>query len=227
MRLFILIFSSLFIFSSSNSFSQSDLTFGSTGVVHPDTLYIGDPINFSFWIVNQSNIVFTDSVDVLCETYEEISGNPISNVQMGTYISQTGTILPGDSMFISIDATVSFSSFALGDNIVVIWPMSISPGVVVDTSFTSIHIKPNPNSYHVLFNDELNIFPNPMSDFLRINLASEAYTSLSIIDLFGNVVREYRFVKEQVIRRDDLAPGIYILEFSINGYTITKKIVII
>jgi hypothetical protein len=41
--------------------AQIQLGFGSNGVDHADTVQYGDPITFSFYIINQSNTFIQDS----------------------------------------------------------------------------------------------------------------------------------------------------------------------
>ena len=205
--------------------AQSHLTFGSDGVMHPDTLSMGDPINFSFWIINQGNVSFTDSVDVFCQTFD-VSGIQLSNVQMGSYIGTNSTIDPGDSLYISINGTVTSSSYVVGDNIVVIWPSSLIPGTTSDTSFTNIHIKSNMTSVLDKSFDHISIYPNPMLEFSYIDCPSTSISSLRIFDILGNIVEYKSDLQQNIIYRDGLKSGIYIIEIIVNSRVITKRVIV-
>ena len=61
---FYLVVSVIILFSFKISAQQSNLSFGADGVVHEDTLSIGDTINFNFWIVNQGASNYNDSISI-------------------------------------------------------------------------------------------------------------------------------------------------------------------
>ena len=162
----------LFLFFSIGSHTvvaQSSLSFGSSGVQHEDTLAIGDSIHFSFWLVNEGNVAINDSVQVLCETFD-IIGASISSMSIGGVYNAAGSLSVGDSILINITELVTFSSYVLGDNIIVIWPASITPGIV-DTSTTPIHILNSVLAGLELegSSNDLTAFPNPTNDYLILS----------------------------------------------------------
>ena len=52
------------------------LSFSASGVQHEDTLYFGDSIHVSFWLVNQGTTSIYDFVSIISNTYD-INGNQI------------------------------------------------------------------------------------------------------------------------------------------------------
>ena len=112
---------------SNSMIAQSNLSFGSSGVQHEDTLHIGDSIHFSFWLVNQGAANINDSISMSCETFDVI-GTSISSMSIGDNYNTAGSLSIGDSIFVTITEVVSYASYVLGDNIVVIWPAFIGSG---------------------------------------------------------------------------------------------------
>ena len=81
----------ILFFSINNQLSSQSITFGYQGVIHEDTLQIGDSIHFNFWIVNQGNLNIDDSININCETFD-IMGGSISGMQIGNTYNNGGTI---------------------------------------------------------------------------------------------------------------------------------------
>ena len=159
----------LTIVKSSSVMAQTNLSFGSSGVQHEDTLQIGDSIHFSFWLINDGNANINDSISMLCETFDVI-GNSISSMSIGDSYNTVGSLNVGDSIFVTITEEVTFSSYVLGDNIVVIWPAFIGSGSI-DTSMTNVHVLGSVTGYSELefSSDKLRIFPNPVSRDIYVN----------------------------------------------------------
>ena len=176
-------------FISRSLLAQSNLSFGVSGVQHEDTLSIGDSIHFSFWLVNQGAVNINDSIYISCETFDAI-GSSISSMSIGEAYNTAGGLGVGDSIFVTITEEVSFSSYVLGDNIVVIWPASIGSGDV-DTSITPIHILGAVSSDSELerLNNKLIIFPNPVKGYFTIsNQLGLPISRVTMSDNLGNLL---------------------------------------
>jgi len=118
------------------------LSFGASGVQHEDTLYFGDSIHVSFWLVNQGTTPIYDFVSILSYTYD-INGTQIGWGTLnawGNYYNTDSSLTVGDSILINMTASVTLFSYVLGDNIIEIFPGMNGLGNVVDTSLTPIHI---------------------------------------------------------------------------------------
>lgn len=215
--------------SSSSLIAQSNLSFGVSGVQHEDTLYIGDSIHFTFWLINQGNGNINDSIFMLCETFDDI-GTSLSSMPIGGSYNTVGSLNVGDSIFVAITEVVTYASYVLGDNIVVIWPASIGSGGV-DTSITFIHILDSipAGSELELSANNLLIFPNPSSDNLYFNNKTDiSIPSIYISDYFGNVVFKESPVELNnfSVNVSGLKQGIYFVILRFNNREITKKIII-
>ena len=219
----------LFIFFSSTVFSQiSDLSFGFQGVSHEDTLHIGDTIHFDFWVVNQAVVPVNDSLSIHCETFDDL-GNSIASMSIGDYYNTVGSLDPGDSLFITISEVISYQSYVLGDNIIVIWPASIGGGTV-DTSVTDIYIL---DSIPSILNEGLGcnnilLYPNPAyQDVLFLNSPCPV-SSIQIFDVFGRLKYldlDVSLDAESVPLRE-LANGIYSVEIISNRERYVFKIIV-
>ena len=224
MRRFII--SIIFIFFFSKAHTQDYLGFGYNGVLHEDTLHIGDSIHFSFWIVNQGVNSFNDSIFINCSTYDNNSGLILS-MPIGSVYNISDSILSNDSIYITITSLVSLQSFSLGDNIVVIWPASVSPANV-DTSITSVHILGSSNDINELNISQPLIFPNPVSQNLYIENIEGIY-SIHITTLLGEVLINKNNLNTNFFKIDvsSLSPGSYFLNLrNGKGEFVVRKIIV-
>jgi len=74
--------------------------------------------------------------------------------------------------------------------------------------------------------NSFSIYPNPATDVINISNGIDSIQNVKITDLNGRVVKETTLDIEQAqINISDLAQGIYILNATSNGRTITEKIV--
>lgn len=71
-----------------------------------------------------------------------------------------------------------------------------------------------------------NVFPNPVSDFLKIELANVNQASLSIYDLTGREVKRQEIQETGLVDLSGLTAGFYQLVLNNNDYRLTKKIII-
>ena len=129
---------------SNTADAQIQLGFGSNGVDHADTVQYGDPITFSFYIVNQSNTVIQDSISINLTVWDQFF-NQSNNMSLGSYMTPSGSLSSGDSLSITYTTPVIPQMYFLGDNLVVIWPGLVAPSFP-DTSITTVHVLGNPAS---------------------------------------------------------------------------------
>ena len=209
-----------------SAYSQMNISFGHTGISHEDTLAIGDTIHFNFWIVNQNNSVLIDSLSIECETFDD-NNNSISAMAIGLYYNTDGTLGPGDSIFISISEIISYSSYKLGDNIIVIWPALINTAGNIDTSITNIHILDNTNNI-IDFNqrEELLLFPNPNQGNFKIDFKqSPGNKEIEIFDHRGAVIfSKNNVIGAEFLYRENLKKGIYFIRIRTNKKSYIMKI---
>jgi len=69
------------------------------------------------------------------------------------------------------------------------------------------------------------VYPNPAIDFIRISNGVDSIENVTITDLNGRIVKQTILDANEQINISDLAQGVYILNATSNGKTITEKIV--
>ena len=223
---FYLVVSVIILFSFKISAQQSNLSFGVDGVVHEDTLSIGDTINFNFWIVNQGSSNYNDSIFISCETFDDF-GMSISAMSIGSFYNISGSLNPGDSLFVSISEVVTYQSYVLGDNIVVIWPASIGNGTV-DTSVTNVHIYDSLLTILDGSNDQIDFYPNPIvNNFLYIE-SKYPILSLRIVNYLGHTL----YVRDNIdsylfsVSLSKFKAGIYFVEYVTRKSRVVNKVLL-
>ena len=73
----------------------------------------------------------------------------------------------------------------------------------------------------------INIYPNPASDIINISFSKNIKGKLSIVDLFGSIVKSEQIDENSMtINVSNLCTGIYILKIEIDSKVINKKLLI-
>ena len=222
---FCLIF--ILFFSSFNGVAQQNhLTFGINGVVHEDSLSIGDTIHFNFWIVNQSVVPLTDSVSIHCEPFDDL-GSSISAMSIGSFYNTLGFLSPGDSLFVTISEIVTYQSYVLGDNIVVIWPASIGGGTV-DTSVTSVYIYDSLSTKLDIPHSDIQCFPNPIVNDVVFFDSSVPISFIRVVNNLGEII----YLLEDIDLLSSSIPlygfntGVYYIEFFSEKSRFISKVIL-
>ena len=221
----------LFLINLNNILAQSSISFGADGVQHEDTLYIGDTIHFSFWLVNQGNVSINDSISMSCETFDQSNGLSISSMSIGESYNTSGALSVGDSMYITISEVVTYQSYVLGDNIIVIWPASNTP-VAADTSFTEIHILDSLLISDIELNRAINnlvVFPNPVLENLYCYEQNNLFASSIILyDSFGKIIfrENHIFINNFKFNTKGLNKGVYFFKVIYDGNQVTRKVLV-
>ena len=229
-RIIIFVLSLIFSMSSESLIAQSDLSFGSSGIHHEDTLHIGDSIHFNFWLVNQGNSIINDSILMSCETFD-ILGIPISAMSIGNSYNTSGSLNVGDSIAVTITELVTYQSYVLGDNIIVIWPALIGVGTG-DTSTTNIHILDSVSTGDKLeiSGNKLIIYPNPIKDYFTIsNKLGLPISNIAMSDHLGRLIYNDKRIHHEPINLhfSNLNSGTYFIEAIVDHQRIIRKVILI
>jgi hypothetical protein len=87
-----------------------------------------------------------------------------------------------------------------------------------------------PNAINTIEEKAFDVFPNPTKSGIQImfNAKSTAVEIITLQDALGRIIETMRIHGEPayVFTTDNLAPGIYILEFSGNGIRLNKKVIV-
>ena len=74
---------------------------------------------------------------------------------------------------------------------------------------------------------DLSIFPNPTSDYLRIDSKKLETSNIRIFNLLGQLILELKEVNlPQSIDVRNFEKGIYVLEIEVSGSAVSKKIIV-
>ena len=85
-----------------------------------------------------------DSISINLTVWDQFF-NQSNTMSLGSYITPSGSLSLGDSLFITYTTPVIQQMYYLGDNLVVIWPGLVAPSSS-DTSITTVHVLGNPAS---------------------------------------------------------------------------------
>ena len=93
--------------------------------------------------------------------------------------------------------------------------------ITKDISFIATNYNEN------FLNSDIKVFPVPVKDILNINYKGNTTLTLEIIDITGKTVfRKNSLNPNNTINTNNLAKGLYYLNFKTNQNTITRKIVV-
>ena len=179
-----------------------------------DTLFYNsgtsDIIIYTVRIVNNGNDAYNGSISLRAyhngdtSTTEEKDQWVVSNFEVG----QVQTVTYQDSI-VSNDAR-----YKGGNNIIVIWPHSDSPGIQApDSSSDSIYIDGLTAIDDPLeFSLRVDVWPNPVRGKLNLHFFKDVHKleHVRIVNHVGQVIQEYKKPREEVFF-DDLSPGMYFI----------------
>lgn len=135
----------------------------------------------------------------------------VIRVQYDYYDLESSTLPLFSHIDISYDAGGFFS-----DQITLVLS-SVAPGTQASTASVNILNQ----------SDSINVYPNPVKNFFRLNGDLVGPSELNIIDPNGREVLSYENVENgQIVNIEDLLPGIYFLKVFNNGDSSIVKIVI-
>jgi hypothetical protein len=74
-------------------------------------------------------------------------------------------------------------------------------------------------------NDQIEIFPNPTSDYLNIESSSDRLESYELMTLTGQVIQEGELTGKDIVSLKGIPIGVYLLSVSTTEGRINKRIV--
>jgi len=72
---------------------------------------------------------------------------------------------------------------------------------------------------------EINVFPNPTSDFVTISIKDKNLANLRILNKLGDIIKEDSFIQDYKYSFANLPNGSYFVQIEINGVQTTYKII--
>ena len=206
----------LFLLLSLNSFAQTDtLSVYLGGTWNHNTANFNDPISVNVVFQNTGDSVF-NATDVYTVTTITNSGGAGDTVDIDTVFP--GVLFlssPGDSVSATLDWIVDNTKYMPGNNVTVIWPASGTSTVVVEDSLKLNTFVDTTNNILEVSILDLNVYPNPSSDLIRID-HDKPLKSISIIAMNGAQVASPK--PDFLVDISELARGMYIISIEdVNG----------
>ncbi len=213
------------------SAQQSSIGFDSIGFIGmPDTVATGELWQIGAFIRNYSSFdsLTNDSVRIV-GYIDTLAGPPYAQ-----YTSPWVNIslLPNDTIFyivpILFDATSAGAAFHIGNNVIVVWPVTTNPDFISsDTITVSVIVLDGIGTGPDIDIGEIRCYPVPASGPLYVTSSNRnmVIKEITIRDASGKIVAISDNPVEGIIT-DDWATGIYMLEVTFeNGKRSNFKIV--
>lgn len=214
-----LIFSALFFLLVIGTNAQASFGFANTSTLGlSDTVLMNATVTYGVSVKNTGNQPFSGNFTVYVAIQDTSN---MFLVSVDSTNLQTPSLLAGDSAGVTITHDIDPLKFMDGNNTVVIWPASPTTGTT-DSIFRDIFVITFQKTDELSIN-QLNIYPNPVSDFLMIRTEFEV-ENVRISDMNGKLVMT---TNETKLNLGSLDKGTYIIELNTtDGKTLRKKIMV-
>jgi hypothetical protein len=212
-----LIFTALFSLLGIGVNAQASFGFASTATPGlADTVLMNSTVTYGVSVQNTGNQPFSGSFAVIVGVYDSVF---MFIDIVDSIIIQTPSLLAGDTSGVTITHGISPSKFVDGNNTVVIWPIATGYSTT-DSIFRDIYVITFQDTDELSIN-QLNIYPNPVSDYLYIRSEMEV-ENVRILDLNGKEVFQSTYT---TFALPEIINGIYILEVKTKtGKYLRKKL---
>ena len=218
--------------NSGNSLSaQSSIGFDSIGFIGmPDTVATGEQWLIGAFIKNYSSFDSLDNDSVRIVGYIDTLSGP-TTPYLSPWVSNI-SLLPNDTIFfivpILFDATSAGAAFHIGNNVIVVWPITTNPDFFSsDTITVSVIVVDGVGTGPDIEIGEIRCFPVPAIGPLFVTSSNRnmVVKEITVRDATGKIVAVSDNPVTGIIT-DDWATGIYMLEITFeNGKRSTCKIV--
>ncbi|MBC8265775.1 MAG: T9SS type A sorting domain-containing protein [Flavobacteriales bacterium] len=210
------IFIFLFAINTRAQNGTVNTSFGYDGINIPDTVVIGDTIEFSCWVVNVGDDVLAENILLKAARYDANLG--LVNIRT---IGGQGPnfIYPDDSIqFVPgfLFEVVNSTNYLIGDNIVVIWPKADLPSGISQTNqylYSNLHVLSNSSISSIPEKGNkkaLSFYPQPANDKLHF---AEDVKSIQIFNILGKSMGSFN-IGESAIAISHIPDGLYLVKIS-------------
>jgi hypothetical protein len=99
--------------------------------------------------------------------------------------------------------------------------------VVADVTFDAVNSNESAGIYEATISFVIKVFPNPTAKSINFNFTNTVASKISISDVLGKEVYTINNSEKQItLDLSDWNTGIYIVHFSSNSYSVSKKIIV-
>ena len=218
-----IIFSLFLLASVSVSGQGISVTFGANGIQFPDTVYLGDTVYYSCWVVNSGDDVLAENILLETANYSQSQG--LTNVRT---IGGQGPnfIFPNDSIQFSpgfLYEIVTQQNYLLGDNIVVIWPKVSSPiNQSTQHEYKNVYVKGSAIISSVVdLSDKLQFFPSPANNKISFD-GVKNICEIQIFDLQGRELNTF-FIEKNMLNTSSFKSGMYLINAQFEDGTSSRN----
>jgi hypothetical protein len=202
------------------------VSFGYNGIEFPDTISLGDTINYSCWVVNKGDDVLAESILINTAGYSQSQGLMNTRTIGG---QGPNFIFPNDSVQFTpgfLYEVVTQQNYLIGDNIVVIWPKVSTPvNQSTQYEYKNVYVKGSAiisASYEL--KNEVQFYPQPANTFLKLS-TSKMVKSVQLFDLLGRTIESDIRLDQGSIDVTSISSGIYLVHvFFEDGTSIQEKL---
>ena len=189
----------------------------------PDTAFAGDSIPVGGYLKNYSNNFFNDTL--MIQGYVDTGAAPVPFLIDYSYLWPAFSIAPSDSQFvilpISFEPGNTGGYFHVGNNVVVVWPISVGPDSfrTNDSIFLNVLLIDTINSIGPEYPPaNVRIYPVPANGPLYINSYHPQYqvTTVVIRNAMGQIVYSAESAAGP-INTEEWAPGLYTVETTLSN----------
>ncbi|MEI7801938.1 MAG: T9SS type A sorting domain-containing protein [Bacteroidota bacterium] len=211
----------LFVLSLSTLvFAQTDISITNVNLI--DTAYLNSNQQLSLSFTNNAAVDFTGSI----EAKATVQGHPIPDLITASSLPIAAS---ASTQFTGLSLLIAASNyFTLGDNVVVIWPIAMTPTdtTIGDTVQQKVHVL-FPNGIDNLeLNSKLSIASVLKNQWLIMNKTQTAISESNIYDLNGKRIETISGNNNQV-DLENISSGIYLLEIKLaDGRKASFKILV-
>lgn len=210
-KLFFLLFASIIL----NTTAQPILGISRVMPINMnDTVMAGGTYVYDVLIENRGNQTFLDSFSIYTAVVDSFFGyNVVSTYNSNALV----TILPGDTLVVSLTETYNLSplGYKTGIDVIVVWPIATSAATADSLMFELFIL--DPTAIHEFdLQKMLKLYPNPSSDKCTIDLLDN--TGIKAVRLFDISGKEYPVIMNgTTIHLQHLAEGYYIIDVELQN----------
>jgi hypothetical protein len=216
-----ILFISCFIIMMKFMQAQASLgIFNVSIVVNPDTVAFNDTVSISFDVVNTGDQFFVGvfNVDYAVNSFQGVLDSFSNNVFIDT-IQPFHVVVP--------DHIVSPDKYAIGDNIVVIWPVAQDPNVVTtDSGETNIYVDTLLGIGSPAIKARIKVFykSNDHSLFINYGDLVTQIKDVTCYSILGDQIKKYNHAVSEIFFAEN-SPQVFLLVIRTKqGETVSFKI---
>lgn len=198
----------IILLCSAKVFSQGSIGTSLNLTFYSQQQYYNGQISLPGVLTNTGNQQISDSITMNCAVD---TGNGSLNIISSSLLGFI-TMQVGDTTNFNVTFQINPSDFRVGNNIVVVWPVAVSPSIQCQTVSINCEVL-GYNSVNELNSKQQNLFPNPFKE--QIFLSDNTLKQVRIFNALGQTFT-LPVTNGAIQFNDSFKPGLYVIELN-NG----------